>query len=105
MATLVKPKVLLLDEHTANLDPGTAQVIERLTQQLIGDHQLPALMVTHNMHQALRTGTRTVMLHEGRIVLDIRGSERDGLTVEDLVARFRRARHAELADDELLLTR
>jgi putative ABC transport system ATP-binding protein len=105
MATMVKPRLLLLDEHTANLDPGTAQIIERLTQQLISDHGLPALMVTHNMQQALRTGTRTLMMHEGQVVLDLQGSERNGLTVDDLVARFRQAKHQELADDELLLTR
>jgi putative ABC transport system ATP-binding protein len=100
MATLQQPKVLLLDEHTANLDPGTAQAIERLTQELLDAQPLAALMVTHNMQQALRVGTRTLMLHQGQVVLDLTGDERRGLTVDDLVARFRR----ELADDELLLT-
>lgn len=104
MATLVQPRVLLLDEHTANLDPATAHEIERLTRQVIEDHGLTALMVTHNMSQALQMGSRTLMMHEGDVVLDIQGPERRGITVDEMVARFRRVRHTELVDDELLLT-
>ena len=103
MATLVKPKVLLLDEHTASLDPGTAHQIERLTERLIVEHGLTALMVTHNMQQALRMGSRTLMMHAGQIALDVRGDERRGMSVDDLVARFRQASHEALVDDELLL--
>lgn len=104
MATLVKPRVLLLDEHTANLDPGTAHEIERLTQQIVESHHLTALMVTHNMQQALRMGSRTLMMHEGEIVLDLQGDERSGMTVEEMANRFRRVRREALVDDELLLT-
>ncbi len=105
MATLARPKLLLLDEHTANLDPATAGEIERLTAQLIVEHGLTALMVTHNMHQALRMGSRTLMLHAGQVVLELGGDERRTMTVEDIVARFRDVRREALVDDELLLTR
>jgi putative ABC transport system ATP-binding protein len=105
MATLARPRLLLLDEHTASLDPATAVEIERLTGQLIGEHGLTALMVTHNMEQALRMGSRTLMMHAGQIVLDLRGDERREMTVEDMVARFRAVRREALVDDELLLTR
>ncbi len=104
MATLVKPRVLLLDEHTANLDPGTAHVIEQLTRKVVEEHQLTTLMVTHNMQQALSMGSRTFMMHEGQIVLDVQGEERRSTTVDGLVARFRQARKEALVDDELLLT-
>ncbi len=104
MATLNRPPVLLLDEHTAALDPGAATQIERLTAQIIGQGQLTTLMVTHNMQQALRCGSRTLMLHHGQIVLDLRSPERDTLTVSDLVALFASTRCEPLTDDEILLT-
>jgi len=105
MATLAGPRVLLLDEHTAALDPGAAAEIEALTARLVEEQHLTTLMVTHNMQQALRLGTRTIMLHQGEIALDVGGEERRGLSVESLVQRFQRARKQELVDDELLLTR
>jgi putative ABC transport system ATP-binding protein len=103
MATLAPSSVLLLDEHTAALDPGMAEFVTGLTRRTVEDHRLTTLMVTHSMRQALDLGTRTVMLHEGRIVLDVGGAERSSLAVEDLVAMFRRQRGAELDDDELLI--
>jgi putative ABC transport system ATP-binding protein len=105
MATLANPRVLLLDEHTAALDPGAAAQIERLTVQLATDQKLTTLMVTHNMQQALRVGSRTLMLHQGEIALDVSRDERAGLTVDDLVRRFQETRQTALVDDELLLTR
>ncbi|WP_173934856.1 ABC transporter ATP-binding protein [Chelativorans sp. Marseille-P2723] len=102
MATLAKAQVLLLDEHTAALDPGMAEFVAELTQKLVMSHQLTTLMVTHSMRQALDLGTRTIMLHEGRIVLDIAGDKRKDMKVDDLVEMFRRVRGgAELDDDEL----
>jgi len=105
MATLAGPRVLLLDEHTAALDPAAAVEIERLTVQLATDQKLTTLMVTHNMQQALRVGTRTLMLHQGEIALDVSSDERAGMTIDDLVRRFQETRKDTLVDDELLLTR
>jgi putative tryptophan/tyrosine transport system ATP-binding protein len=104
MATLARPRVLLLDEHTAALDPAAAAQIEDLTVRLVAEQRLTTLMVTHNMQQALRVGTRTIMLHQGEIALDVREEERHGMTVDDLVRRFHETRHQALVDDELLLT-
>lgn len=103
MATLVRPKILLLDEHTAALDPATAHKIVELTNQIIGEDQLTTLMVTHNMHQALHMGTRTLMMHQGQILFDFSGQEREGMTVTRLVDMFAEVRRQELADDRLLL--
>jgi putative ABC transport system ATP-binding protein len=102
MATLAKSSVLLLDEHTAALDPGMAEFVIHLTERFVRDFKLTTLMVTHSMRQALDTGTRTVMLHEGKIVLDVSGATRSGMGVEDLVAMFRRKRGKAIDDDELL---
>jgi putative ABC transport system ATP-binding protein len=95
MATLVKPKILLLDEHTAALDPKTADKILKLTIKLVEEHKLTAMMVTHNMRQALNLGTRTVMMQQGRQILDVEGEERKKLTVADLLELFSR----EFGDD------
>lgn len=103
MATLAPSGVLLLDEHTAALDPGMAEFVADLTQRVVAEHSLTTLMVTHSMRQALDLGTRTVMLHEGRIILDVGGDERRRLGVEDLVDMFRRTRGQALDDDELLI--
>jgi putative ABC transport system ATP-binding protein len=104
MATLAEPRVLLLDEHTAALDPVAAAQIEALTAQVCTDQRLTTLMVTHNMQQALRVGTRTIMLHQGEIALDLAVDERRGMGVDDLVRRFQETRRQALVDDELLLT-
>ncbi len=103
MATLQPMRILLLDEHTAALDPKTAEFVLDLTRRIVGEQQLTTMMVTHSMRQALDCGTRTVMLHEGRIVFDVAGSERAGLDVADLLALFARQRGQQLADDSLLL--
>ena len=104
MATLKKPKVLLLDEHTAALDPKTAGKVLEITEQLIRESNLTTLMVTHNMRDAIRHGNRLIMMHEGRIILDIKGAEKQKLTVEDLLERFGRASGEEFANDRALLS-
>ena len=89
MATLVTPKILLLDEHTAALDPGTAEIVLELTKKIVAENNITCLMITHNMASALALGNRTIMMADGRIVLDIGGEERRGLTADDLLMRFR----------------
>ncbi|WP_406676712.1 ABC transporter ATP-binding protein [Neomoorella carbonis] len=104
MATIATPKLLLLDEHTAALDPRTARTVLGLTEKIIARHQLTTLMVTHNLEQALRTGDRTIMMHEGRIILDLSGPERARTTVSDLLKMFEQASGSAFADDRALLT-
>jgi putative ABC transport system ATP-binding protein len=104
MASLSSPKLLLLDEHTAALDPATAVRILEITQSVIAEQQLTTLMITHNMQQALNFGTRTLMLHKGQVVLDIAQEERRGLTVQGLVDKFSEVKQEALMDDELLLS-
>lgn len=99
MATLSPLKILLLDEHTSALDPKTADFIMQLTETLVKEQQLTALMVTHSLQKAMHVGTRTLMLHEGRIIYDVQGDERKGLTVPDLLAKF----GSNLDDDRILL--
>jgi len=103
MATLRPMAVLLLDEHTAALDPKTADFVLELTNRIVTEQRLTTLMVTHSMRQALDMGERTVMLHEGKVVLDVAGKERAGLDVPDLLAEFARLRGEQFADDRLLL--
>lgn len=99
MATLSPLKILLLDEHISALDPKTADFIMALTRDIISEGNLTALMVTHSLHQALQTGTRTIMLHEGRIIYDVAQEERSKLTVQDLLGKF----GSSVDDDRLLL--
>ena len=89
MATLVTPKILLLDEHTAALDPGTAEIVLELTKKIVAENHITCLMITHNLASSLAIGNRTIMMADGRVVLDIGGEERKGLTVDDLLVRFR----------------
>jgi putative ABC transport system ATP-binding protein len=103
MAALRPSRILLLDEHTAALDPRTAQFVLDLTARIVAEHGLTTMMVTHSMRQALDVGDRTVMLHQGRVVLDVSGDTRRGLDVPDLLVMFERVRGEELADDTLLL--
>lgn len=85
MATIVRPKLLLLDEHTAALDPSIAKKVLQITDEIVSKDKLCTMMITHNMKAALGFGTRTVMMHEGRIILDLKGKERDEMTVEGLI--------------------
>ncbi len=103
MATIERPKLLLLDEHTAALDPKTALQIMDLTQQLVEEQKLTTLMVTHNMQQAIAFGNRLLMLHQGEVILDLEDEEKQGLTVDDLLDRFHALRGEDLASDRLLL--
>ena len=103
MATIVKPKLLLLDEHTAALDPAIAQRVLQLTREIVSRYLLTTIMVTHNMKAALEYGNRTIMMHEGRIILDLQGAEREEMTVEKLVQLFGLKSGAELDNDRLLL--
>ncbi len=103
MATLKRPRVLLLDEHTAALDPKTAQKITEITRELVDKYNLTALMVTHDLNQALDLGDRTIMMDEGEIVLDIKGEERERITVEHLLDKFAQASGHKLANDRILL--
>jgi len=103
MATIVEPKLLLLDEHSAALDPSIAVKVMQLTREIVAGHQLCTIMVTHNMKAALEFGTRTVMMHEGRIILDIQGKERETMTVERLIEQFGKRSGVELDNDRLLL--
>lgn len=103
MAVAGETQVLLLDEHTAALDPKTAEFVLELTRKIVKELALTAVMVTHSMAQALHTGERTIMFHRGRIVFDATGPERDQMQVGDLLALFKREQGEELADDSLLL--
>ncbi|HLS65077.1 MAG TPA: ATP-binding cassette domain-containing protein [Ruania sp.] len=102
MATFSEPAILLLDEHTAALDPTRAELVAALTTAAVQRHQLTTLMVTHNMDQALQLGTRLIMMHEGRIVVDISGERKQRASVADLLGAFERVKGAELDDRTLL---
>ena len=104
MAALRPSQILLLDEHTAALDPRTADFVLQLTQRIVTEKKLTTMMVTHSMRQALDVGDRTIMLHQGQVVLDVSGEQRKGLDVPDLLAMFEKVRGEKLADDALLLS-
>jgi putative ABC transport system ATP-binding protein len=99
MATLALPKLLLLDEHTASLDPKTAGVVLDLTERVVRENHLTTLMVTHNMEQAIRYGNRLIMMHEAKIILDVSGEEKERLTISEVIERFG------IADEGLLLVK
>ena len=105
MATLVTPKLLLLDEHTAALDPATAEKVLELTRNIVAEKKITCLMVTHNMHQALELGNRTLMMDAGRIVFDVQGEERSRMTVDDLLEKFRENADKTLDNDRILLSK
>lgn len=105
MATMVTPKILLLDEHTAALDPATAQKVLELTRRIVAQRRITCLMVTHNMQQALTMGNRTLMMDSGHIVLDVKGQEREQMTVDDLLKEFRDQAGKRLDNDRILLSR
>ncbi len=103
MAALQPSRILLLDEHTAALDPRTAEFVLQLTARIVAEAKLTTMMVTHSMRQALDVGERTVMLHQGQVVLDVSGDERSRMGVPDLLQMFEKVRGEKLADDALLL--
>ena len=105
MATLKKPKLLLLDEHTAALDPATAEKVLELTKSIVAEKKITCLMVTHNMHQALELGNRTLMMDAGRIVFDVKGEARGKMTVDDLLEKFRENAGKALDNDRILLSK
>ena len=104
MATMNPPKLLLLDEHTAALDPGTAEKVLNLTKRIVEEHQLTCLMITHNMQSALDLGNRVLMMDSGNIVLDIHEEEKNGLTVERLLDKFKTGAGKMLDNDRILLS-
>ena len=104
MATLVPPKLLLLDEHTAALDPKTAAKVLSLSDRFITEEKLTALMVTHNMKDAIQHGNRLLMMYEGKIIVDVYGDEKKNLTVEALLGMFGKASGQQLSNDRLLLS-
>jgi len=104
MASLEKPKVLLLDEHTAALDPKTAKKVLDLTEEIVDRDHLTTLMITHNMKDAIRLGNRLIMMHEGRIIYDVSGEEKRGLKVSDLLAKFEEASGGEFSNDRMMLS-
>lgn len=102
MATFSQPKILLLDEHTAALDPERARLVTHLTKKVVAEQQLTTLMVTHNMEQALEVGNRLIMMHEGEVILDVADKEKTSMTVEDLLAQFSNIKDAAISDRTLL---
>ena len=103
MATIVPPKLLLLDEHTAALDPGTAEKVLELTKSIVANDKITCMMITHNMQSALDLGNRTLMMDKGNIIMDVSGSERDGMTVQDFLDRFKAGSGKALDNDRMLL--
>ena len=103
MATMTPIDFLILDEHTAALDPKTAAKVLALTEKIIAEHHLTAMMVTHNMKDAIRLGNRLIMMHEGRIIYDVAGEEKKNLQVSDLLAKFEQASGGEFANDRMML--
>lgn len=104
MATLVKPKLLLLDEHTAALDPKTAAKVLETTEVIVNRDHLTTLMITHNMKDAIAHGNRLIMMHEGRVIYDVRGEEKKKLHVSDLLKKFEEVSGGEFANDRMMLT-
>lgn len=103
MATINPPRILLLDEHTAALDPATAEKVLTLTERIVKENNLTCLMVTHNMESALALGNRTIMMNSGKIIFDVSGKSRDGLTVDDLLTSFKESAGRALDTDRILL--
>ena len=104
MATLIKPKILLLDEHTAALDPKTAAKVLEITDRIVNENKLTTLMITHNMKDAIAHGNRLIMLHQGRVIVDVSGEEKKKLTIDDLMNMFGKASGTEFASDRGLLS-
>jgi len=105
MATLNRPKLLLLDEHTAALDPKTAAKVLEITDKLVTENHLTTLMITHNMHDAIAHGNRLIMMHEGRIAVDVRGEEKKNLTISQLLGLFEQASGSAFTSDKVILSK
>ena len=105
MATLQRPKLLLLDEHTAALDPKTAAKVLEITDKLVNENKLTTLMITHNMHDAIAHGNRLIMMHEGQIIVDVSGEEKKNLTISQLLGLFEQASGSEFANDAVMLSK
>ena len=103
MAVMSKPEILLLDEHTAALDPSNAEIVMNLTKEFANEYNLTVMMITHNMRDALRYGNRLIMLHNGRVIIDVQGEEKQHLQIPDLLAMFEKASGSEMSSDRLLL--
>jgi putative ABC transport system ATP-binding protein len=103
MAAMAEPKLLLLDEHTAALDPKTAEKVLEITEDIVTKNRLTTLMITHNMRDAIKHGNRLIMMHEGRVIVDVSGDEKKNLTVEDLLDLFNKASGKEFANDRTML--
>ena len=104
MATIRKPKILLLDEHTAALDPKTAAKVLQITDKIVNENKLTTLMITHNMRDAINHGNRLIMLHEGKVIIDVSGEEKARLTVEDLLDMFNKASGDHFSNDRAILS-
>ena len=105
MSTISQPKLLLLDEHTAALDPKTARKVLELTEEMVNEQHLTALMVTHNMKDAIQIGNRLIMMNSGHVIYDVEGEEKKKLTVEDLLAKFSEASGEEFSNDRMMLAK
>ncbi|MBR2929806.1 MAG: ABC transporter ATP-binding protein [Clostridia bacterium] len=105
MATLNRPKLLLLDEHTAALDPKTAAKVLHITNKIVSENKLTTLMITHNMHDAIEYGNRLIMMHEGRVVVDVRGEEKKKLTIDMLLKLFEASSGSRFGDDKAILSK
>lgn len=105
MCTLSIPKLLLLDEHTAALDPATAEKVMDITKTIVSENNITTMMITHNLKQSLSTGTRTIMLDSGEIILDVSGEERDNMTMEDMIKMYSMKKQKEFDNDRILLSR
>lgn len=105
MATLNRPKLLLLDEHTAALDPKTAAKVLEITDKLVRENNLTTLMITHNMHDAIAYGNRLIMMHEGNVVVDVSGEEKQKLTIPQLLELFEKSSGSEFTSDKAILSK
>ena len=104
MAAMKQPKLLLLDEHTAALDPKTAATVLEITERIVKENYLTTLMITHNMRDAIAHGNRLIMMHEGKVIVDVSGEEKQLLTVEDLLEMFSKASGGEFSNDRAILS-
>ena len=105
MCTLSIPRLLLLDEHTAALDPATAKRVMEITKRIVSENNITTMMITHNLNQSLNTGSRTIMLDSGEIILDLSGKERENMTIDDMIKMYSAKKQKEFDNDRILLSR